>query len=106
MSMGSISGRKLAQVLDNLEYILAIELMTACQAIEFRRPLQSSSILEHAHEFVRQQVSFAREDRIFAEDIRKIKDMLESFSLVRETNDFAAVQGIELNKNYEDFSLN
>ncbi len=40
VSMGSISGRKLAQVLDNLEYILAIELMSACQAIEFRRPLK------------------------------------------------------------------
>ena len=35
VSMGSISGRKLNQVLDNLEYILAIELMSACQAIEF-----------------------------------------------------------------------
>ena len=34
VSMGSISGRKLSQVLDNLEYILAIELMSACQAIE------------------------------------------------------------------------
>ena len=52
VSMGSISGRKLEMVLENLEYILAIELMTACQAIEFRRPLHSSSILEHAHEFV------------------------------------------------------
>jgi histidine ammonia-lyase len=106
VSMGSISGRKLEQVLENLEYILAIELMTACQAIEFRRPLRSSSILEHAHEFVRLQVSFAREDRIFAEDIRKMKQMLESFSLVRETNTFAARQGIDLNKNFEDFSLN
>ena len=106
VSMGSISGRKLEMVLENLEYILAIELMTACQAIEFRRPLRSSSILEHAHEFVRQQVSFAREDRIFAEDIRKIKAMLESFSLIRDTNVFAASQGIDLNKNFEDFSLN
>jgi histidine ammonia-lyase len=106
VSMGSISGRKLEMVLENLEYILAIELMTACQAIEFRRPLRSGSILEHAHEFVRHQVSFAREDRIFAEDIRKIKTMLESFSLIRETNVFAAGQGIDLNKNFEDFSLN
>ncbi len=106
VSMGSISGRKLEMVLENLEYILAIELLTACQAIEFRRPLHSSLILEHAHEFVRRQVSFAREDRIFAEDIRKIKTMLESFSLIRETNEFAAAQGIELNRNYEDFSLN
>ena len=43
VSMGSISGRKVNQVLDNLEYILAIELMSACQAIEFRRPLKSSA---------------------------------------------------------------
>ncbi len=106
VSMGSISGRKLEMVLENLEYILAIELMTACQAIEFRRPLRSSSILEHAHEYVRQQVSFAREDRIFADDIRKIKWMIESFSFIRETDSFAFARGIELNKNYENFSLN
>ena len=59
VSMGSISGRKLYQILDNLEYILAIELMSACQAIEFRKPLKSSALLEAAHSFVRQTVSFA-----------------------------------------------
>src|SRR5450432_673245 len=106
VSMGSISGRKLEMVLENLEYILAIELMTACQAIEFRRPLRSNPILEHAHEFVRQQVSFASEDRIFADDIRKIKWMIESFSFVRQTDAQAARLGMDLNKDYEDFSLN
>jgi histidine ammonia-lyase len=106
VSMGSISGRKLEMVLENLEYILAIELMTACQAIEFRRPLHSSSILEHAHEFVRQQVRFANEDRIFADDIRKIKSMIESFSFIREADSFAATRGIDLNKDYDDFTLN
>jgi histidine ammonia-lyase len=106
VSMGSISGRKLEMVLENLEYILAIELMTACQAIEFRRPLRSSIILEHAHEFVRQQVSFAREDRIFGDDIRKIKTMIESFSFIREAENFAKTHGTDLNKDYEDFSLN
>ncbi len=106
VSMGSISGRKLEMVLENLEYILAIELMTACQAIEFRRPLRSSSILEHAHQFVREQVRFANEDRIFADDIQKIKSMIESFSFVTEINQFAAAQGNELNKDYDEFSLN
>jgi histidine ammonia-lyase len=106
VSMGSISGRKLEMVLENLEYILAIELMTACQAIEFRRPLRSSSILENAHTFVRQQVRFANEDRIFADDIRKIKSMIESFGFIQEADAFAARQGIELNKDFEDFSLN
>jgi len=106
VSMGSISGRKLEMVLENLEYILAIELLTACQAIEFRRPLKSSSILEHAHDFVRQQVKFANEDRIFADDIRKIKSMIESFSFIREADAFAISQGADLNKGYGEFSLN
>lgn len=105
VSMGSISGRKLETVLENLEYILAIELMTACQAIEFRRPLRSSSILEHAHDFVRQQVKFANEDRIFAEDIRKIKSMIESFSFIRAADEFASSHGTELNQHYAEFSL-
>ncbi len=69
VSMGSISGRKLNRVMDNVEFILAIELMSACQAIEFRRPLKSSALLEYAHDYVREFVSFAEEDRIFAEDI-------------------------------------
>src|SRR5437867_4945195 len=64
VSMGSISGRKLNQVINNLENILAIELMSACQAIEFRRPLKSSSVLEAAHKYVREHVEFANEDRI------------------------------------------
>jgi histidine ammonia-lyase len=105
VSMGSISGRKLEKVLENLEYILAIELLTACQAIEFRRPLKSSSILEHAHDFVRQQVKFANEDRIFAEDIIKIKSMIESFSFIRAVDEFAKSHGSELNQHFGEFSL-
>ena len=89
VSMGSISGRKLYRVLDNLEYILAIELMTACQAIEFRRPLKSSAILEAAHDYVRQFVGFAEEDRIFADDINKIKAIVSDFSFVKKVNEYA-----------------
>src|SRR5205823_13003423 len=89
VSMGSISGRKLNKVLDNLEYILAIELLCASQAIEFRRPLKSSEILEFAHEFVRKFVSFAEEDRIFADDIEKIKNIVADFSFVERVNEFA-----------------
>ncbi len=105
VSMGSISGRKLEQILENLEYILAIELMTACQAIEFRRPLRSSPVLEHAHEFVRQQVSFAKEDRIFADDIAKIKNMISHFEFVKSVNGFAEKHKINLNKGFEIFTL-
>src|SRR6266487_237699 len=105
VSMGSISGRKLNKVLDNLEYILAIELLTACQAIEFRRPLKSSEILEFAHEYVRQFVSFAEEDRIFAEDIGQIKQLISNFSFVEHCNAFAGKKKIHLNTGFEAFSL-
>lgn len=99
VSMGSISARKLNRVLDNLEYILAIELMSACQAIEFRRPLKSSEILEFAHDYVREFVGFAKEDRIFAEDVNKIKGIISDFSFVHRVNEFASSKGLRLNEN-------
>jgi histidine ammonia-lyase len=105
VSMGSISGRKLNQVLDNLEFILAIELLSACQAIEFRRPLKSSEILESAHDYVRQFVSFAEEDRIFADDIDKIKRIVSDFSFVEHCNELAGLKKINLNKGFEAFGV-
>ncbi len=105
VSMGSISGRKLASILDNLENILAIELLTACQAIEFRRPLESSEILESAHQYVREFVSFAEEDRIFAEDVNKIRNMISDFSFVRRVNEFAGSKNITLNEGFKNFEI-
>lgn len=102
VSMGSISGRKLNRVLDNLEYILAIELLSACQAIEFRRPLKSSPLLEFAHDHVREFVGFAEEDRIFADDINKVTDLIKDFSFVEKINTFANKNNIQLNKGYSD----
>jgi histidine ammonia-lyase len=99
VSMGSISGRKTNRVLDNLEYILAIELLSACQAIEFRRPLKSSAILEFAHDYVRGFVGFAEEDRIFADDINSITQIIKNFSFVEEVNDFAKSKEISLHTN-------
>ena len=102
VSMGSISGRKLSEVLDNLEHILAIELLSACQAIEFRRPLKSSGILEAAHDYVRNFVEFASEDRIFGEDIQRLHSIIHDFSFVRHCDAFARRKGIRLNAGYED----
>ena len=106
VSMGSISGRKLSQVLDNLEYILAIELMSACQAIEFRRPLNSSGILEAAHGYVRNFVQFASEDRIFAADIQQLHAIIRDFSFVKYCDEFARDRGVSLNAGFnEDFGI-
>ncbi|MBT8179107.1 MAG: aromatic amino acid lyase, partial [Eudoraea sp.] len=71
VSMGSISARKALQVLENVEKILAIELLTAAQAFEYRKPLKSGKLLEQVHKAVRQRVKFAEKDRVFSEDIEK-----------------------------------
>lgn len=105
VSMGSISGRKLSQVLDNLEYILAIELMSACQAIEFRRPLKSSEILEATHDYVRNFVEFASEDRIFAEDVNRLRTIIQDFSFVEKVNEVSRSKGIVLNEGFMSFII-
>jgi len=103
VSMGSISGRKLNRVLDNLEFILAIELLSACQAIEFRRPLKSSELLEFAHDYVREFVGFASEDRIFADDINKVSGIIKDFSFVEKVNAFAQSKNVQLNECFAGF---
>lgn len=105
VSMGSISGRKLNRVLDNLEFILAIELLSACQAIEFRRPLKSSALLEFAHDYVREFVGFAEEDRIFADDINKVSGLIKDFSFVEKVNKFASSLKAGLNEGYDSFTI-
>ncbi len=105
VSMGSISGRKLHQVLENLEFIQAIELMTACQAIEFRRPLKSSPVLETAHAIVREKVGFAREDRIFADDIGLIHKLIREFIFVNRVNEYARSEKLMLQDFAGPFSL-
>jgi histidine ammonia-lyase len=78
VSMGSISGRKFNQILGNLEKILAIELMYAAQAMEFRRPNTFSEIIESNFKLIRSKVAKLEEDRVLKDDINAM------ISLVRE----------------------
>jgi len=78
VSMGSISGRKLNQILGNLEKILAIELMYAAQAIEFRRPNKCSDIIELNHQIIREKVSKLEEDRLLKPDIDAMISLVKS----------------------------
>lgn len=102
VSMGSISGRKLHQVIDNLEYILAIELLYAAQAVNFRRPLTSGPVLEAVHAFVRETVPFAAKDRIFAYDIQQLHTLIRQQSIVRVANETALANNLSLNGIYHD----
>jgi len=98
VSMGAIGARKLNQVIDNLEYILAIELLYAAQALDFRRPRRSSDVLEACHALVRVNVPFADRDRIFADDINKLQRLISSGQLLDEANRAAETSGCHLTK--------
>jgi histidine ammonia-lyase len=97
VSMGSISGRKLHQVIDNLEYIQAIELLYAAQAIDFRRPFKSTPVIEACHNLVRDHVPFIDHDRIFADDINALHQIITNGSFLATANDAAIKHHINLN---------
>jgi histidine ammonia-lyase len=82
VSMGSISARKTLRIVHNLEKILAIELLCATQAFDFRRPLTSSTILEACHAYVRKKIPHINEDVVLSEYINKALDIVKSKELV------------------------
>lgn len=81
VSMGANAATKALRIMDNLERILAIELMNASQAIEFRRPLKSSDFIEMFLKSYREEVPFVKEDRILHYDIQKSIAFLNSFMI-------------------------
>ena len=89
VSMGSISGRKALEIIGNLEHILAIELLCAAQAFDFRKPLKSGAILEACHKHTRTKIDHAEEDRIFAKDIQKALKVIRSRAFLDICNDLS-----------------
>jgi histidine ammonia-lyase len=82
VSMGSIAARKALKVLENVEKILAIELICASQAIDFKRPLKSSAPIDRIHEYVRQHIAHADKDRVFANDVNKAIEIIQSSKII------------------------
>jgi histidine ammonia-lyase len=70
VSMGANAATKCKRVIDNVEKVLSIELLTAVQAIEFRRPLKTSPRLEQIITAFRKEVSFNEADRIMHDDLK------------------------------------
>ncbi|MDI5894860.1 histidine ammonia-lyase [Flavobacterium algoritolerans] len=81
VSMGANAATKALRVLDNLERILAIELMNASQAIEYRRPLLSSDFIEMFLSAYREEVPLIKEDRILHYDIENTVSFLNTFQI-------------------------
>ncbi len=72
VSMGMTGALKLRQIVENVECIVAIEMMCAAQGLEFRLPLRPSHRVQQAHEAVRTVVPRLERDRVLAPDIEKL----------------------------------
>lgn len=81
VSMGANAATKSLKILENLERILAIELMNAAQGIQFRRPLKSSEFIESFLKSYTEEVPFVKEDRILHYDIEKSIAFIKSFQI-------------------------
>ena len=81
VSMGANAATKLYKVMDNLEHILAIELMNAAQGIDFRRPLKTSPLLESFLHAYRKEVPFVKDDIVMYKEIHKTVAFLKRTKL-------------------------
>ncbi len=82
VSMGATAAIKLMKILDNLDIIIAIEFMNAAQALEFRRPMKSSPIIEKFVESYRKKVSFIEKDIVMYKEIEKTVEFLKQVEIV------------------------
>lgn len=85
VSMGSIGAIKLYDVYHNVEQILGIELFTAAQALDFRRPLRPGKGVHAAHQYIRKQIPHAHEDHFFKDEIAAAVDILRDPGLLEAT---------------------
>jgi histidine ammonia-lyase len=81
VSMGSISARKLLQVVVNVKNALAIEIMTAAAGIDQRAPLKPSAGVAAAQRTVRARVPAMTEDRPLYKDITETAALIDSGAL-------------------------
>lgn len=101
VSMGSIGGRKALAVCENVEKILAIEMICAAQSFDYHRPLRSSKILEAAHAHIRTIIPHTEVDRVFGNDIEQAIKMIESKSVLRIVNDIYENEDLSIQSEFD-----
>jgi histidine ammonia-lyase len=78
VSMGMSGARRLERMLRNLQNILSIELLCACQGIDLLAPLQTGTLAKQAYETVRSKSAKLIEDRTLAPEINAISELISS----------------------------
>ena len=84
VSMGAWAVSKAREICRNAEYVIAIELLCAAQALDFRKPLPKKSRIAKIHEIVRGRVAHFEKSRVLAEDIEELYGLVHNGRLVEE----------------------
>jgi histidine ammonia-lyase len=85
VSMGTIASRKAAQILDNVQHVIAIEALCAAQALDFRLPLTAGNGTKKAHDCIRQKVPHVDTDRPIQPDILTVLELVRTGQLLQST---------------------
>ncbi len=84
VSMGTIAARKFIKIIENVENIIAMELLAAAQGLDLLKPLVPTAGVLKAHQVIRKHISFANDDRVFSYDIQKMRSLMSSGELLHE----------------------
>lgn len=102
VSMGSISGRKLLQVLHNVEKILSIELLCANQAMDYLSPLKSTPIIEAVHHHIRNSIPHIEEDQPMESLLAEALKLIQSGELIEVAIQASKEKGVPYWTNYKE----
>jgi histidine ammonia-lyase len=82
VSMGTIAARKLQKIVENASQVLAMEILCATQALHLLKPLKPAAGVKAAFDFLSKEISLAKTDRVFADDIAAVKKHMDSGELL------------------------
>lgn len=80
-SMGPIAARQAQQILANAHYILAVEALCACQALEFRKPLKPGKGPRALYAYIREEIPALDTDRYLHKDMERVAVMIREEEL-------------------------
>jgi histidine ammonia-lyase len=87
VSMGTIAARKAKEILENVETVIAIEMLCAAQGMDFRLPLKGGEGTKVAHEYIRKYIPHLDEDRVLYHEVNKIRELVHNRSIVKIVED-------------------
>lgn len=83
VSMGTIAARKFGQIIDNVENIIAMEFLSATQALDLLKPAKPAASVAAVYDLIRTRVPFAKEDRVFAKDVAVIRELMRERAIIK-----------------------